>query len=337
MTQSETDGGVLLSVLDTAPIVEGSSASQALQNTVDLAARADALGYHRYWVPEHHGMRGVASAAPAVLVGRLAEVTRSMRVGSGGVLLPNHSPLIIAEQFGTLEAFHPGRIDLGLGRALGGPSRAASAIRPTGSDQKSFAEQLRELLGYFDEREPEPGTVTAVPAAGNRPQPWILGTSPASAELAAIAGLPYAVAHHLNPDCGELLQVYREAFQPSVGLATPRSLMSVSVIAAESDARAEWLAGSSRLKILSRLKGSRIRLPTPEDAASVHYTSEERDTVDHHTRGLIVGASQTVRQKLDALIKQFDPGEIMVTTPIFHHDDRRGSYELVAEIGRDAQ
>ncbi|GAB3671436.1 LLM class flavin-dependent oxidoreductase [Saccharopolyspora sp. ID03-671] len=337
MTRSETDGGVRLSVLDTAPIVEGASARQALHNTVDLARLADTLGYHRYWVPEHHSMRGVASAAPAVLVGRLAEATRSMRVGSGGVLLPNHAPLIIAEQFGTLEALYPGRIDLGLGRALGGPSRAASAIRSTGQGQRSFAEQLDELLTYFDECELKPGAVTAVPAIGNRPQPWILGTSVASAELAAKAGLPYAVAHHLNPDGGELVQVYREGFRPSETVPTPRSLVSVSVIAADSDARAEWLAGPSRLKILSRLKGNRIRLPAPEDAANVHYTSEERATVEHHTRGLIAGSPHTVRQKLDALIKQFDPGEIMVTTPIFHHDDRRRSYELIAEIGGDAQ
>ncbi|MEV4644920.1 LLM class flavin-dependent oxidoreductase [Saccharopolyspora sp. NPDC049357] len=337
MTQSETDGGVRRSVLDTAPIVEGSNARQAFRNTVDLARLTDTLGYHRYWVPEHHSMRGVASAAPAVLVGRLAEATRGMRVGSGGVLLPNHSPLIIAEQFGTLEALYPGRIDLGLGRALGGPSRAASAIRRTGEGQRGFAEQLRELLSYFDECEPKPGTVTAVPAIGNRPQPWILGTSVASAELAATAGLPYAVAHHLNPECGELLQVYRERFQPSEGVPTPRSLVSVSVIAADSDARAEWLAGPTRLKILSRLKGNRIRLPAPEDAAKVHYSSEERATVDHHTRGLMAGSLQTVGQKLNVLIKHFHPGEIMVTTPIYHHGDRRRSYELVAEVGGDAQ
>ncbi len=337
MMRSETDAGVRLSVLDTAPIVEGSSARQALHNTIDLARLTDTLGYHRYWVPEHHSMRGVASAAPAVLVARLAEATRNMRVGSGGVLLPNHSPLIVAEQFGTLEALYPGRIDLGIGRALGGPTRAASVIRPTAPDQKTFAEQLRELLSYFDECEPEPGAVTAVPAIGNRPQPWVLGTSVASAELAAIVGLPYAIAHHLNPDCGELLQVYRDAFQPSESMPTPRALVSVSVIAADSDARADWLAGSTRLKILSRLKGNRIRLPAPEDVPSVHYTSEERALVDRHTRGLIVGASQTVHEKLDAFIKQFDPGEIMLTTPIFHHDDRLRSYELVAQIGGDTQ
>ncbi|MEV4731890.1 LLM class flavin-dependent oxidoreductase [Saccharopolyspora sp. NPDC049426] len=331
MTQSEIEGGVRLSVLDTAPIVEGSSARQALHNTVDLARLADTLGYHRYWVPEHHSMRGVASAAPAVLVGRLAEATRSIRVGSGGVLLPNHSPLIVAEQFGTLEALYPGRIDLGLGRALGGPPRVASVMGRTGQGHRDFAEQLRELLAYFDEPEPEPGTVTAVPAVGNRPQPWILGTGTASAELAGAFGFPYAAAHHLNADCIEVLKRYRETFQPSASTPTPRAIVSVSVIVADSDSRAEWLAGSTRLKILSRLKGSRIRLPSPEHAAQVHYTAEERATIDLHTRGLIAGGPQAVCQMLDVLIKQFSPDEILVTTPVFDPVDRCRSYELLAE------
>lgn len=326
------DNDVRLSVLDTSPIVEGSTAREALHNTVDLARAADALGYHRYWVPEHHSMRGVASAAPAVLVARIADATSTLRVGSGGVLLPNHAPVVIAEQFGTLEALHPGRIDLGIGRAPGGNTRAVAAVRKATPDRGDFADQLAELLGYFTAADPERGSVAAIPAVGNRPDVWLLGQSSASARLAGANGLPYALAHHLNPDCLEQIQTYEESFRPSAANPAPRVLISVAAIAAESDARADWLAGPTRLKTLSRLRGSRIRLPTPQDAAEVSSTQDERAEVAHRTRGLLTGTSDTIRGQLDALLSKTSTRELMVTTPVHHHEDRRHSYELLAEL-----
>lgn len=229
-------------MLDTSPIAAGSSARQALHNTVDLAILADELGYHRYWVPEHHGMRGVAGTAPAVLVGRLADATSRIRVGAGGVLLPNHPPLVVAEQFGTLAALHPGRIDLGVGRALGGPARVADAFQ-RGDD---FPAQLAELIGYFT-NDDQP--LVAVPAIGNPVQFWLLGSSASSARLAASLGLAYAFAHHLKPhNAAKATSAYREA------CAAPQLIVSVLAIVADTDEDAERLAEPVR----SRLKGDRL-------------------------------------------------------------------------------
>jgi luciferase family oxidoreductase group 1 len=300
---------VRLSVLDTSPIVAGSTPREALRNTVDLAVLADDLGYHRYWVPEHHGMRGVASSAPAVLVGHLAGVTRRLRVGAGGVLLPNHPPIVVAEQFGTLAALHPGRIDLGLGRAPGGPQAAVTAVRRS---VRPFRELLDELRAYFAEDVAPP----AVPVlGGNVPSLWLLGSSAASASLAAELGLPYAFAHHLNPE-----------------VAVPAPLVSVSVIAAEDDERAEWLAGSTRLKVLSRLRGNRILLPSPEDAAAFPYTDDDRAEIAARAGGVLVGGPETVTKQLQGVLDETGAEELMVTTPLYHHEDRRRSYELVAAI-----
>jgi luciferase family oxidoreductase group 1 len=315
------DGGVRLSVLDTAPIVAGSTPRQALRNTVDLAVLADGLGYHRYWVPEHHGMRGVASSAPAVLVGHLANATRRLRVGAGGVLLPNHAPIVVAEQFGTLAALHPGRIDLGLGRAPGGPASAVAALRPEA--ERTFRQQLDELRTYFDQ--PEDARPQAIPVlGGNVPPLWLLGSSPASAELAAELGLPYAFAHHLNPDgAAAAMRVFRDR---------AATLVSVSVIAAEDDERAEWLAGSTRLKVLSRVRGSRILLPSPEDAAAHPYTRSDRAEIAARSGSVLVGSPDTVTKHLQAVLDDTGTRELMVTTPLYYHEDRRRSYELVAAI-----
>ncbi|GAA2797510.1 LLM class flavin-dependent oxidoreductase [Saccharopolyspora taberi] len=318
-----------LSVLDTSPIVQGSTARQALHNTVELARFAEELGYHRYWVPEHHSMRGVASSAPAVLVGRIAAATRRIRVGSGGVLLPHHAPLVVAEQFGTLEALHPGRIDLGLGRAPGGPPHAAAAIRGSRvPDDVPFGERLRELLSYFDPAEGQ--SVTAVPAVGNAPRVWILGSSAASAELAGSVGLPYAFAHHLNPEGLEAVRVYRDSFQPSPMSPAPQVMISVSVIAADTDERAEWLAGPARLKVFSRKRGNRILLPSPDDAAAYPYTSEDRAEIAARAHSVVVGSPATVRGRLESLVGETGADEVMVTTPVYHHADRLLSYELLA-------
>ncbi|GAA1939711.1 LLM class flavin-dependent oxidoreductase [Amycolatopsis minnesotensis] len=323
---------VRVSVLDTSPIVQGSSARQALENTVDLAVLADRLGYHRYWVPEHHSMRGVASSAPAVVVGRLADATRSIRVGAGGVLLPNHAPIVIAEQFGTLAAFHPGRIDLGLGRALGGSKDTAEVVRSTAErTAKDFSQQLEELIRYFEPDEDQ--VVKAVPAIGNVPPIWVLGSSTASARLAGSLGLAYAFAHHLKPDATpEAIRLYHDSFAPTGRLREPSTLVSVSVIAADTDERAEWLAGSTRLKVLSRVRGNRIRLPSPEDAAAYPYTASDREEIAARSGSVLTGSPETVRKLLQAVLDDTGAAELMVTTPVYEHRDRRRSYELVSEI-----
>jgi luciferase family oxidoreductase group 1 len=306
--------------------VEGSDPRRALCNSVDLALLADALGYHRYWVPEHHGMRGVAGSAPAVLVGHLASATRHLRVGAGGVLLPNHAPLVVAEQFGTLAALHPGRIDLGVGRAPGGPRAAVEAVRPERErTAKTFPEQIAELRSYLDPADDAP--VKAIPVlGGNTPQVWLLGSSTASAELAGELGLPYAFAHHLAPGAAaEATRVYRERFRPAESRATPTTLVSVSVVAADDDDRAHWLAGPIRLKVLSRARGRRILLPSPEEAAA-------HPLPDDGAPGLLTGGPGTVAERMQAVLDETGADEVMVTTPVHHHADRLRSYELVASV-----
>ncbi|MFE0019436.1 LLM class flavin-dependent oxidoreductase [Amycolatopsis sp. NPDC059021] len=322
-----------LSVLDTSPIVQGSTPKRALLDTVDLAKLADSLGYHRYWVPEHHDMPGVAGSAPAVLIGHLANATRRLRVGAGGVLLPNHPPIVVAEQFGTLAALHPGRIDLGLGRAPGGPRSSVEAVRQeTARTAKTFREQLDELRAFFAPREGvRPRAIPVL--GGNVPPMWLLGSSPASAELAGELGLSYAFAHHLNPGAaGEAARGYRERFRASEHATEPKMLVSVSVIAAEDDDRAEWLAGSTRLKVLSRVRGHPILLPSPEDAAAYPYTGEDRAEIAARSGSVLVGGPETVTEHLQAVLDETGTGELMVTTPVYHHADRRRSYELVATI-----
>ncbi|RZQ59660.1 LLM class flavin-dependent oxidoreductase [Amycolatopsis suaedae] len=317
---------VRLSVLDTSPIVEGSTPRRALRNTVDLAVLADALGYHRYWVPEHHSMRGVASSAPAVLIDHLANVTRRLRVGAGGVLLPNHSPMVVAEQFGTLEALHPGRIDLGIGRAPGGSKQAVEFVRPERERTATpYRRQLEELLAYFDPADDAP--VKAIPAlGGNVPPVWLLGSSADSAGLAADLGLNYAFARHLNLDAAvDATRTFRT--RSDAGM-----LVSVSVIAAEDDERAEWLAGSTRLKVLSRLRGKRIRLPSPEDAAAYPYTDDDRAVIAERSASVVVGSPDTVAKHLQTVLDDTGTGELMVTTPLYYHEDRRRSYELIASV-----
>ncbi|MEV0360675.1 LLM class flavin-dependent oxidoreductase [Nocardia sp. NPDC050697] len=304
-----------LSVLDTAPITHGSSAGTALRESVELARLADDLGYHRYWLPEHHGMSGVASAAPAVVGARIASVTRRIRVGAGGVMLPNHPPIVVAEQCGTLEALHPGRIDLGLGRALGGPRSVTDRLR--GERTTPFEAQVRELLELFDA---EDGRAPAVPAAGNRPEIWLLGSGDHTAEMAGRLGLPFAAAHHLAP-LNTAAATYRQAFVPSVLCPAPRVAVSVAAIVAESDERAHWLAGPLRMKVARRREGRPIRLMSPEIAAA--------QGPDTEPDGVFVGAADTVLPQLRALAEQTGAGELIVKTDIYDPADRRRSYELL--------
>lgn len=321
----ELDATVRVSVLDTAPIVQGSDAATALRNSVDLAQLADTLGYHRYWLPEHHGMRGVASAAPAIGVDRIASTTRHLRVGAGGVMLPNHPPLVVAEQFGTLHAFHPGRIDLGLGRGLGGPRAVVDRIRSeTDRNARPFAEQVRDLLGYFAPQ-PDDVPVPAVPAAGNRPEIWLLGSSDHAAGVAGALGLRYAFAHHLQPaNTDAAVRTYRDRFTPSCLCPRPRLLLSVAAIVAATDDEARWHAAALRMKIASREPGHPIRLPDPRTAEQHGYTCE-------HLPGVLIGAPATVRAELHTLVTRTGADELMIKTDIHDHTARRRSYQLLAD------
>ncbi len=319
---------VHISVLDTVPITQEMNAGMALRNAVDLAQFVDDLGYNRYWVPEHHGMPGVASAAPAVVSERVASVTRRIRVGAGGVMLPNHAPIVVAEQFGTLEAFHPGRIDLGLGRALGGPREITDRVRSE-SDRtaKPFQDQVRELLALFDAADGD-GRIAAVPAEGSRPEIWMLGSSDYTARIAGGLGLPFAAAHHLKPsNTIEAVRAYLRTFQPSSLCPNPQIMISVAVIVADSDEQAQWLAGSLRMKIAQRRQGHPIRLPSPQ-TAETHGHSTNRHTDDNLT-GVFVGETATVLKELQALIHATGATELLVKTDLYEPDDRHRSYELL--------
>ncbi|GAA5176111.1 LLM class flavin-dependent oxidoreductase [Pseudonocardia eucalypti] len=322
---------VPLSVLDLSPVVSGSTARDALRSTVDLARRVECLGYSRFWVAEHHSMPGVASAATSVLMGQVAAATATIRVGAGGVMLPNHAPLVVAEQFGTLEAFHPGRIDLGVGRAPGGSPRTTRALRDgTDRGHEAFPEYLEQLLGFFEPA--EPGAVRAIPAEGNRPQPWLLGSSVVSAALAGTLGLPYAYAFHLNDaNLHPALAAYRAAFRPSRRLDRPYVMVSAWVIAAETDRRARWLAGPSRLKAVMRRRGTPILLPTPEEAADHRYTDLDLKYLDGHFSSKIVGSPETVGKQLRRLVAETEADELIVTTRVHGTGDRIHSFELLAE------
>lgn len=325
-----TPHGVRLSVLDLSPIASDGDAAVALRNSVDLARATEALGYHRYWVAEHHNIPGVASCATSVLIGQIAAATSSIRVGSGGVLLGNHAPLVVAEQFGTLEAFHPGRIDLGIGRAPGTDRRTALALgRPTDAAE-DFPRQLAELMDYFTD---EPAReVNAVPATGRRPPVWLLGSSGFSARLAGRLGLPFAFAHHIAArNTLPAVRLYRESFVPSEILAQPRLILATAVVAAETDEHAEWLAGPLKLRRLSRHHGRPIPLPSPEEAAAYPYTDEDRAFLRDRFGSMTVGAPDTVRTALETLLADTGAEELMITTMVPGHRDRVRSYELVRE------
>jgi luciferase family oxidoreductase group 1 len=357
--------GAALSVLDLAPVPSGSSTREALRRTVDLARHAEAWGYRRYWLAEHHGMPGIASSSPAVLIGQVAAATSAMRVGSGGVMLPNHPPLVVAEQFGMLEAMHPGRIDLGIGRAPGTDQLTAFALRRSveALSADDFPEQLAALLDFFEtipeERGPEEGgpeeggpeeggpdrgdrevrstggrpvrRVRAIPAEGNKPEIWLLGSSGYSAQVAGLLGLPFAFAHHFSSDNTEpALELYRRCFRPSEVLDEPYSLIGVAVVCADDSDRAKWLHGSARLSMLRLRRGTPSTLPSPKEAAAHLYTGSEWATVLQATASHVVGDPPSVLQQLADLAARTGVDELMVTTNVFDHADRLRSYELVA-------
>jgi luciferase family oxidoreductase group 1 len=322
---------VRLSVLDLAPVPAGETSAQALRNTLDLAGHVERLGYHRFWLAEHHNMPGIASSAPAVLVGQVAAATSTIRVGSGGVMLPNHPPLVVAEQFGMLTALHPGRIDLGLGRAPGTDPRTAQALRrsagPLSADD--FPQQLGELLHYFETAD----DIHAVPALGNQPPVWLLGSSGYSAQLAGMLGLPFAFAHHFSArNTLPAVELYRRSFRPSDTLERPYVLIASAVIVAEDDDKAEWLAGPTGLSFLRLRQGTPGPLPTPEEAAAHPYTELERRFLAERAAGQIAGGPDTVRAGVERLVDATKADELMVTTMVHGHPDRLRSYELLAGL-----
>jgi luciferase family oxidoreductase group 1 len=322
------------SVLDLSPIVRGGDAAGALRNSLDLARHAERLGYKRYWLAEHHSMPGIASAATAVAIAHVAGGTSTIRVGSGGIMLPNHSPLVIAEQFGTLDALFPGRIDLGLGRAPGTDQRTARALRRERFNQSadSFPQDVLELQGYF--RPALSGqAVRAIPGEGRAVPLWLLGSSLFSARLAASLGLPYAFAGHFAPDLMlDALALYRREFQPSEQLAAPYAMAGVGVVAAETDAEATKIFTSLQQQFIALHRGVPGQLPPPVDDLGAIATAPEIASVNHALREAIVGSRMTVRRGVETFLQRTGVDEIIVTAHIFDHTARVLSYRILAEV-----
>ncbi len=322
-----------VSVLDVAPIVVGGTPAQALRNSVDLVRHAERLGYTRYWVAEHHNLSGIASAATSVVIAHLAEATESIRVGAGGIMLPNHAPLVIAEQFGTLEALHPGRIDLGLGRAPGTDQVTLRALRQDpGAD--SFPQDVLELQALLGD--PLPGqTVFAIPGVGSHVPLWILGSSLYGAQLAAALGLPYAFASHFAPDLLlPALDAYRSRFQPSSQLQHPYAMVAVNVVAADDDLTAQRLFTSAQQAFTNVIRGRRGQLPPPVDDIDALWSAEEKAHVSNVLGRSYVGSPGTVRDGLGAVVAETMADELIVASAIHDHAARVRSYEILADVRR---
>ena len=324
---------VPISILDLAPICLGSDASVALRNTLDLAQHAERWGYPRFWLAEHHNMPGIASAATSVVIGHVAAGTKTIRVGAGGVMLPNHSPLVIAEQFGTLAALFPGRIELGLGRAPGTDGLTARALRrDSDAGAETFPEDVVELQAYF--KPVQPGQrIRAVPGAGLEVPIWLLGSSLYSAQLAAALGLPFAFASHFAPDLlQQAVEIYRARFRPSDQLARPCVMLGLNVFAAETDAAARRLFTSVQQAFVNLRRGEPGPLPPPVDTMEGRWSPAEKATAEHTLRYAIVGSAETVRRGLEQFVAQERPDEIMATAMIFDHAARLRSFEILAGI-----
>ncbi|HJV54160.1 MAG TPA: LLM class flavin-dependent oxidoreductase [Noviherbaspirillum sp.] len=320
------------SVLDLSPIAEGSDAAQSFRHTLDLAQHAERWGYRRYWLAEHHGMPGIASAATAVLIGYVAGGTSHIRVGAGGIMLPNHAPLVIAEQFGTLESLYPGRIDLGLGRAPGSDPATARALRRNlDSDPEQFPQDVVELMDYFSAQGKRP--VRAVPGAGLNIPVWILGSSLFGAQLAAALGLPYAFASHFAPaQMMQAIELYRATFRPSQHLQRPYLMLGYNVIAADSDDEAHVLASSLQQAFINLRSGRPSRLPPPVAGYHAKLEPQERALLDHVLSCSAIGSSETVARELQDFIGRTGADELMITSQIFDHRARLRSYEITAAL-----
>ena len=326
-----------LSVLDLSVVTTGTPPAKALRNSIDLAQHADRLGYVRYWLAEHHNLASVASPVPAIMIGQIAAATQHIRVGSGGVMLPNHAPLVIAEQFKMLEALFPGRIDLGLGRAPGTDGATAYALRSRLDRREGddFLERLHELI-LWETREFPAGhpynNVVAMPDDTPLPPIWLLGSSDYSAELSAQVGMGFAFAHHFaSYDAVEAMTNYRSRFQPSRWRSTPHAILAVAAIVADTDDEADKLASSADLNRLRRDRGQYAPLPSVEEALAYPYSEGERASVARNRSRLFVGSPATVMQKLSPLIEGCKPDEVMIITAVYDHDARKKSYDLLAE------
>ncbi|MBX6320736.1 MAG: LLM class flavin-dependent oxidoreductase [Rhodospirillaceae bacterium] len=328
---------VALSVLDLSFMVSGGSGPAALRNTVDLARLVDGLGYRRFWVAEHHNLPSVASPAPEIMIGQIAAATRNLRVGAGGVMLPNHAPLLVAERYKVLEALFPGRIDLGIGRAPGTDQLTAFALRRRHDQdpEGDFLDRLQELMAWdkgFTDGHPF-RSIRAMPADVGLPPIWVLGSSGYGAALAASIGVGYAFAHHFAAhDATDAMLGYRRSFRPSGRLERPYAILAVAVVCADTDAEAEWLAGSIDLMHLRRSHGEFVPVPSPEEAAGWPYTEADRARIRQNRARLTVGSPATVLPRLAQLVAATQADELMVTTPVHDHAARRRSYELLAGI-----
>ncbi len=317
-----------LSVLDLAPIVEGSTTREALQNSLDLARHTEALGYHRFWLAEHHNMPGIASAATAVLIAHVAAGTKSIRVGAGGIMLPNHAPLMVAEAFGTLAELHPGRIDLGLGRAPGTDQATMRALRRYMNAANTFPQDVVELMGWFEPVQPGQ-TIQAVPGAGADVEMWILGSSLFGAQLAAHLGLPYAFASHFAPgDMEGAIQIYRERFKPSKRLSKPYVMLGLNVIAAETDEEAKLLFTSIQQAFANLRLGRPGKMPPPR--ADLQLDPMVEAGITQALSCSVVGGPERVREGIIAFAERTSADELMVTGSIWDHASRKRSFEIAA-------
>jgi luciferase family oxidoreductase group 1 len=320
------------SILDLAPVTEGSDAAQAFRNTLDLAQLGERLGYKRYWLAEHHNMPGIASAATAVLIGHVAGGTATIRVGSGGIMLPNHAPLQVAEAFGTLASLYPRRIDLGLGRAPGTDQPTAKALRRYFDSADAFPQDVMELLGYFEPATPGQ-SVRAVPGAGIEVPVWLLGSSLFSATLSAQLGLPFAFASHFAPDAmDEALALYRRNFRPSARLQRPYAMLGINVVAADSDAEARRLFTTQQQSFINLRRGRPGLIPPPIDDIQAYWSPVEKAGVERALACAVVGDADSVREGLDAFIARHRPDELLITANVFDHAARRHSFEIAAAV-----
>jgi luciferase family oxidoreductase group 1 len=320
------------SVLDLAPVPEGFTPSDALRNTLDLAQHAETWGYNRYWLAEHHNMVGIASAATSVVIAHVAGGTRTMRIGAGGIMLPNHSPLVIAEQFGTLDALFPGRIDLGVGRAPGTDQRTLRALRRDPTSADTFPQDVLELQALLGPVQPDQ-VIQAVPGAGSNVPIWILGSSLFGAQLAAMLGLPYAFASHFAPGAlMQALQVYRERFQPSAQLDRPYAMVGVNVIAADTDEEARHLFTSAQQSFTNLFRGTRGKLQPPIDDIESYWTPSEKAQAMNMLSCSFVGSPRTVQDGLENFIAQTGADEVMVAAAVYDHSRRLRSYEILSEV-----
>jgi luciferase family oxidoreductase group 1 len=323
-----------LSVLDLVPITVGSTPRDALRNSLDLARHAERLGYHRYWVAEHHNMTGIASAATSVVIGHIAGGTQTIRVGAGGIMLPNHSPLVIAEQFGTLESLYPGRIDLGLGRAPGGDRKTLYALRRDESSSDDFPRDVQELRSYLGPVR-KGQVVQAVPGGGTRVPLWILGSSLFGAQLAAALGLPYAFASHFAPSAlMQALEVYRTQFEPSDQLKRPYAMVGLNVFAAETDAEARRLFTTAQQQFVNLTRGKPGPVQPPVDDIETYWTPSEKAQASKMLEYAVVGSPKTVRAGLKRVAAETRADELIVVANIFDPAARIRSYEIVAEVAR---